>query len=433
MIEVGATSRTATATAKTRDSSTCWEIDARPGAPDGGHIHDFEVRETFMKIMVLGGGRQGSAAAFDLLRTEAVEAVVLADASVASPAPFLAPQVGGRLRLVEVDARDAEALVPLMEEVDGVVCALPYYFNLAMTRLALESGAHYCDLGGNTEIVEQQKELNMEAASRGLSVVPDCGLAPGMVNILAQDGIDTLGRVKAVRIRVGGLPRHPRPPLNYQIVYSMHGVLDYYTTPVLVLENGQPTMVEALSGLEAVAVPEPVGTLEAFYTAGGISTMPFRYRERIPVMDYKTLRYPGHAHLMAAIRDLGLLDTEPVEVDGADVVPRHAFIEIVSPKLRNPEGDDLVAMRVVVEGETGGRPASVRYDLVDFFDPDNGITAMMRTTGFSLALTGVMQCDGRIDPGVYTPDECVPAGEYMREMAARGVEIRRTEEVATVA
>jgi lysine 6-dehydrogenase len=380
-----------------------------------------------MKVMVLGGGQQGSAAAFDLLRTSGVTEVVLADANIASPPPFLAAHVGGSLSLVQVDARSPESVRAAMNGVDAVVCALPYYFNGDMTRLALDAGAHYCDLGGNTEIVEQQKKLHDEAVAAGLSVVPDCGLAPGMVNILAQDGIDALDEVDAVRIRVGGLPQHPRPPLNYQIVYSMHGVLDYYTTPAVILKDGQPTTVEALSGLETVEFPEPVGNLEAFFTAGGISTMPTRYRGRIPVMEYKTLRYPGHAGLMRAIRELGLLDLEPVDVDGAPVVPRHAFIEVVSPRLRNLDGDDLVAMQVLVEGRVSGRAAAVRYDLVDFYDPRHGITAMMRATGFSLALTGVMQTDGRIGAGVHTPDECVPAGEYLREMAARGVEISRTE------
>lgn len=380
-----------------------------------------------MKILVLGGGQQGSAAAFDLLRTSAVDQVTLADARVDELPPFLTPHVGGRLRVEQLDARDAEAVRAVMRGADAVVCALPYYFNLEMTRLALEAGAHYCDLGGNTEIVGEQKELDERARAAGLSVVPDCGLAPGMVNILAQDGIDTLDEVYAVRIRVGGLPRHPRPPLNYQIVYSMHGVLDYYTTPVLVLEDGEPTEVDALSGLETVDFPAPVGTLEAFYTAGGISTMPYRYRGRIPVMEYKTLRYPGHAYLMRAIRDLGLLDLDAVQVDGQPVVPRHAFIEIVSPKLRNDDGDDLVAMQVVVEGTAGGEKASVRFDLVDAYDAEHGITAMMRTTGYSLALTGVMQADGRIAPGVHTPDECVPPGDYLREMAARGVAIDRKE------
>lgn len=381
-----------------------------------------------MKMMVLGGGKQGSAAAFDLLRVDAVRSVVLADADTGPLPGFLRPHEGGRLSRAEVDARDPDSVREAMEGVDAVVCALPYYFNLPMTRLALEMGAHYCDLGGNTEIVEQQKELHAEAVVKGLSVVPDCGLAPGMVNILAQAGIDALDEVDAVRIRVGGLPQNPEPPLNYQIVYSMHGVLDYYTTPVLVLEDGEPTEVEALTGLETVTFAEPVGELEAFYTAGGISTMPFRYRGRIPVMEYKTLRYPGHARIMKAIRELGLLEMDELEVDGCEIIPRHAFIEIVSPRLRKPDGHDLVAMRVEVEGRKGGSDRRVTFDLVDRYDDENGITAMMRTTGYSLALTGLMQADGRIGAGVHTPDECVPGADYLREMATRGVEIARREE-----
>ncbi|NIR36931.1 MAG: saccharopine dehydrogenase, partial [Actinobacteria bacterium] len=199
-----------------------------------------------------------------------------------------------------------------------------------------------------TELVDRQKELSGDAVAAGVSVVPDCGLAPGMVNILAQGGIDALDEVDSVRIFVGGLPQDPKPPLNYQIVYSMEGVLDYYTTPVLVLEGGAVVEKEALTEIEEVDFPEPVGRLEAFLTAGGISRMPYRYQGRIPSMTYKTLRYPGHARLMKAIRDLGLLDLEPVDVGGVEVRPRDAFIAAVTPKLLNPNGNDLVAMRVVV-------------------------------------------------------------------------------------
>jgi hypothetical protein len=118
-----------------------------------------------------------------------------------------------------------------MEGMTSVVCALPYYFNLPMTKLAIEAGANFADLGGNTEIVEGQRKLDAKATAAGVSVIPDCGLAPGMVNILAQAGIDELDHTESVRMWVGGLPQNPEPPLNYQIVYSMEGVLDYYTTP----------------------------------------------------------------------------------------------------------------------------------------------------------------------------------------------------------
>lgn len=249
-----------------------------------------------MKVLVLGGGSQGPAAAFDLVQRAQVERVVVADRDLGHPAPFLAPQMGARLEFRALDARDPAQVREAMQDADAVLCALPYTFNLQMAALAVEAGAHYCDLGGNTEIVERQRGLDARAVGTGVSVLPDCGVAPGMVNILAQGGIDALDRVHSVRMFFGGLPQKPKPPLNYQIVYSMQGVLDYYTTPSVVLENGEIANREALSEVEELLFPEPVGKLEAFHTAGGASTMPYRYRGRIPRFEYKTLRYPGHAH-----------------------------------------------------------------------------------------------------------------------------------------
>ena len=380
-----------------------------------------------MKFLVLGGGAQGSACAFDLARREGVEKVILADREISRPKPFLAPLVGERLELRAVDASSEDAVRAAMAGVDAVACALPYYFNLDMTRLAVEAGAHFCDLGGNTEIVDQQRGLHDGAVAAGVSAVPDCGLAPGMVNILAQGGIDALDAAESVKIFVGGLPQDPKPPLNYQIVYSMEGVLDYYTTPVLVLEDGAVAEKEALTGIEMVDFPEPVGTLEAFYTAGGISRMPYRYEGTIPSMAYKTLRYPGHAVLMKAMRDLGLFDLEPVQTESGPVVPRDVFIDVVSPKLRNPEGNDLVAMRVEVTGTRGGAPRTVRYDMIDYYDREHGVTAMERTTGYSLAATSYMQATGVVPAGVLTPAECIPVDAFVEELAGRGVVITRSE------
>jgi lysine 6-dehydrogenase len=294
-----------------------------------------------------------------------------------------------------------------------------------MSRAAIEAGCHFCDLGGNTEIVFQQKKLHEQAAARGVSIIPDCGLAPGMVNILAAEGIRRLERARSVRVYVGGLPQHPEPPLNYQIVYSLEGALDYYSTPSWVLRHGKPMQVDALSELESQEFPAPVGTLEAFHTGGGISTMPFAFEGRIETMEYKTLRYPGHAAVMRPIRDLGLISNAPILVKGRHVVPRDVFIAAVEPRLSKPGGHDLVALRVVVSGERSGADATVRFELLDRYDTANGISAMMRTTGFSLALTALMQADGTIRArGVHTPDEAVPFTEYVEGLRRFGVEIQ---------
>ena len=379
-----------------------------------------------MKFLVLGAGAQGSACAFELLQRPEVDRVVLADLDVNEPRPFLKHFLGGALELLTLDATDEVAVRRALESVDGVASALPYYFNLDMTRLAIESKANFCDLGGNTEIVDQQRKMTVEAQERDVSVVPDCGLAPGMVNILAQGGIDALDETESVKIYVGGLPQVPEPPLNYQLVYSLEGVLDYYTTPVLVLEGGEVIDKEPLTGVETVTF-EALGELEAFLTAGGISRMPYRYRGLIPSMSYKTLRYPGHCELMKSMRNLGLMDLDPVEIGGASVVPRDLLIKVLDTKLRKPSGKDLVVMRVVVDGAIDGASRTVTYEMVDYYDQDQEITAMMRTTGYSLGATAYMQAAGLIPKGVHTPSECVPAEMYIQQLANRGIVIERSE------
>jgi lysine 6-dehydrogenase len=376
-----------------------------------------------MRMLVLGAGLQGSACAYDLLAHTDYD-VVVADINVDNVAPFLQPYVGGRLTLRKVDANDRASVRAAMEGVTATMSAFPYYFNLGMAVAAVDAGSHFCDLGGNTEIVLQQKGLADRAREKGVSIIPDCGLAPGMVNILAQYGIGRLDRVDAVRIKVGGLPQNPEPPLNYQLVYSLEGALDYYTTLSWVLRDGRPVQVKALSEIEELEFPG-VGTLEAFHTAGGLSTMAQSYEGRVPTMEYKTLRFPGHAKLMEAVRDLGLLDLEPVDVKGSRVVPRDVFISIVGPRLRKDYrvSPDMVVLRVEAEGEKDGRPTLLRWDLLDRFDAATGITAMMRTTGYSLAITGAFQAEGRIEPGVWTPDEAMPAPAYIDALANRGVVI----------
>src|SRR5262245_20957219 len=378
-----------------------------------------------MKMLVLGAGLQGSACAYDLLQNPDVTEVRLADIRIQELEPFLAPYSGKRLIPTPLDVRDEEAVQALMRDSDAVMSALPYYLNYDMAVCAVDAGVHFCDLGGNTEIVFKQKTLHDRACGDSVSVVPDCGLAPGMVNILAEHGIRQMDAVEAVRIYVGGLPQNPEPPLNYQIVYSLEGVLDYYTTLSWVIRGGKRTRVKALSEREAVEFPAPIGTLEAFHTAGGLSTMAFRYEGRVPTMEYKTLRYPGHAELMESIRELGLLDLDAVDVKGHRVVPRDAFIAIVGPRLHKPHGRDLVALRVVAQGTSKGKPEAGGWELLDYVDEKTGISAMERTTGFSLAITGMMQVRQQVSgAGVLTPDEAMPAAEYIAELGKRGIRIR---------
>src|SRR6266568_576547 len=325
---------------------------------------------TRVRMLVLGAGLQGSACAFDLLRHPEVERVTLADLQPRRVPAFLKKKRDKRLVTARLDAKRAPRLRKLMGGHDAVMNALPYYFNYPVAKAAVAMGLHCADLGGNTAIVQKQKTQHAAAQRKHVSVVPDCGLAPGMINIIAAEGIRRVGEAESVKIFVGGLPQKPEPPLNYQIVYSLEGALDYYTTPSWVLREGRP----------------------------------------------------GHVAIMRAIRELGLLSLDPVTVKGTKIVPRDAFIATVSPQLSKPNGRDLVALRVDVQGRSGRR---VAWQLLDYYDEATGIRAMMRTTGFSLAITGLMQVDGRIgSTGVYTPDEAVPFQAYVDELRKRGVEIR---------
>jgi lysine 6-dehydrogenase len=378
-----------------------------------------------MRMLVLGAGLQGSACAYDLLQDPDVTEVRLADLHTGHLEPFLAPHSGHRLIFTTLDVRDREAVLALMRESDAAMSAIPYYFNYELAEMAVQAGVHFSDLGGNTEIVFKQKTLDEPARKKEISIIPDCGLAPGMVNILAEYAIKQLDKVETVRIFVGGLPQHPEPPLNYQIVYSLEGVLDYYTTLSWVLRKGKRKQVKALSEIEAVYFGGSLGELEGFHTAGGLSTMAFRYEGKIPTMEYKTLRYPGHARIMEAIRELGLLELKPVDVKGVKVVPRDLVVAAMGPRLTKPNAHDLVALRVYAEGMKGGKPKRIGWEMVDYYDEETGISAMERSTGYSLSITGQMQARGEIgNAGVFTPDEAVPPQKYIDELARRGVMIR---------
>jgi lysine 6-dehydrogenase len=377
-----------------------------------------------MKLLVLGAGLQGCACAYDLLQNPTATTVTLADVRLDKLPAFLQGDWGGRLHPLKLDVTDSAAVAQTFRGQAAVMSAIPYYYNGPMAKAAIESGSHFSDLGGNTEIVLEQKKLHGEALAKGVSVIPDCGLAPGMVNILAAEGIRRLDQAEKVKIFVGGLPQSPEPPLNYQIVYSLEGALDYYTTPSWVLRGGRPVQVDALSEVEPVEFPSPVGMLEAFHTGGGISTLPFAYQGKIDVMEYKTLRYPGHAAVIRPIRELGLLGNEPIDVKGKKVVPRDVFIAAVHSRLYKPEGRDLVALQVQATGKKGGKPHAVTFRLIDYYDAKHGISAMMRTTGYSLSITGQMQVDGRVKAkGVHTPDEAIPFDAYVSELGKRGIRI----------
>ena len=379
-----------------------------------------------MRFLVLGAGLQGFAAALDLARAREVEEVVVADSDAgrAVRAAERLQGLGARVRAETMDVTRESRLVERLRGYDVVISAVPYFLNLELTRAAIQAGVSFCDLGGNTDVVRAQEALNDEAADADITIVPDCGLAPGMANVLAAAGIARLDKADAVHIRVGGLPLHPKPPLEYMMVFSMHGLLNEYLGRAVALRQGKRTEIETLTEVEELTFPKPVGACEAFVTLGGTSTMPWTYEGKLATLDYKTVRYPGHAAKMRLFRELGLLETDPVSVDGATVAPRSVFAAVAEPRLTHPNEPDLVVMRVVVEGTRGGKRKEIVFEMLDRMDTKRGVTAMMRTTAYPTAAAALMIARGEVPfRGVAAMERAIPAEAFLREIGKHELKI----------
>lgn len=382
------------------------------------------------RYLVLGAGMQGTAAAYDFAQFGQAETVILADLELkrAEAAAGRVNRLVGRevARPARVDVADEWALSRALDGADIALSAVPYRFNLGITRAAIAAGTGMCDLGGNTEIVLEQLELDPQARAAGVTIIPDCGLAPGMANTLAVYAMSKMERPREVRIWCGGLPQRPRPPLGYKLVFSIEGLTNEYFGKAYILREGRVQEVETFTELEEIEFPPPVGRCEAFITAGGTSTCPWTFAGRLETYEYKTVRYPGHYEKVKVLLDLGLLDPEPVEVGGVKVSPRELFHRVVPPKLAFPEERDLVVLRVACRGEDRGLPIEVQLDLMEFHDEATGFSAMERTTAFPAAIVAEMIAKGELEQGVVPLERAVPPGPFIAELSRRGFRLTET-------
>lgn len=377
-----------------------------------------------MKVLVMGSGLMGRGAAYDLVKQESVEQVICADIDLTC-AEALAKEMGPKAVAEKVDAKNRDELVKVFSKVDSVISAISYTVNLLHTEVAIETGTHMCDLGGNKFVVQEQIAMSKQAKDAGITVVPDCGVAPGMTNVLARHGIEYLDRVDSVKIRVGGLQQNPRPPLNYALIFSVEGLINEYVEPCEAIRDGKIVIEDPLIGFEELIFPEPFGKLEAFNTSGGTSTLPQTYLGKVNELDYKTIRYPGHGHKMWCMLKLGLMDSNEVEIDGLKIKPRRVLERCLENHLP-PTGKDATLIRITVEGWKGTESRILEYQVVDLFDESTGLTSMMRTTAFPSAVTAMMMVDGRITKrGVLTPERCIPPDQFIEALRSRGIDIKQ--------
>ena len=391
-----------------------------------------------MKLLVIGSGMMGSAAAYDMARQGQVDSVTLADSDLK-----LAKDVAARVnrithdkkvRAVGLDAAKEKEATRLMKGHDGVLSAVPYRLNLGLAKAAITAGCHFADLGGNNTVVRQELALAKQAENKGVGLAPDCGLSPGMASILGGELVRRLGGgADALKLYVGGLPERPVPPFHYQLVFSVEGLINEYVEPARILRKGKLITIEALTEPEEFHM-EGFSPLVAFQTSGGTSTLPETFEGKVGECFEKTLRYPGHYDLLCELKELGLFSSEKMRVGNVEVAPRAVMSKVFEGKFAS-KGPDVCIMRLeahesiktpgvrgLLGGKLKGRVAC--FTMVDHYDPKSDMSAMMRTTAFPASIVLQMMCTGSVSKhGAVLQERDVPAEAFLEEVERRGIKI----------
>ena len=375
------------------------------------------------RYVLLGAGRQGVAAAYDLGRFGQADDLLLCDLEqqTAGRAAARLNQLLGRpvARAQALDVFDTRAVAAALDGADGAISGVHYTANLGVTRLAIEKKVSLTDFGGNTGVVWQQRACSDAAAAAGITVVPDCGMGPGLNVSLATYVMSRVEHPRDVRIWDGGLPQDPQPPWNYVSTFNLGGLTNEYDGHAVFVRDGKATPVPCFSGYEILEFPEPIGKLEAFVTSGGLSTSPWTFEGRLKRLENKTLRYPGHVAQFKAFSDLGLLGLDPVDVRGQKVVPRDLFHALLEPQICRSDVKDICIMRVKCIGRTKGRRAEAVVELVDRYDEKTGFTAMQRLTGWHGSILLIAAVNGLVRRGAVSVEVSLPGKTIVEECRRR--------------
>ncbi|MDE2070603.1 MAG: saccharopine dehydrogenase NADP-binding domain-containing protein [Gammaproteobacteria bacterium] len=345
-----------------------------------------------MKICVLGAGMVGGVMARDLAGRHEVAA---ADRSATALARLAPHGIATR----QLDFADARAFVDFVRPFDLVVSAVPGFMGFRTLKALIEAGKNVADI---SFFPEDALELDALAKRRGVTVLVDIGVAPGMDNLIFGHH-DAHMRVTRFECLVGGLPKHPRPPFNYKAPFSPIDVIEEYTRPARLQRAGKVVTLPALSERETVEF-EGVGRIEAFNTDGLRSLL--KTMAHVPEMAEKTLRYPGHAALIEALAQSGFFSTDTLDIGAVKVRPLDLAVKLLLEQWKlAPDEPEFTVMRVTVEGEEDGKRLCHVWEVHDEYDPVTGFSSMARTTGFTCTAAANLLLEGRFrEPGVHPPE-----------------------------
>jgi saccharopine dehydrogenase-like NADP-dependent oxidoreductase len=333
-----------------------------------------------MKVLILGCGNIGSVAAEDLAESMSSVQVVVADKNEAR-AKKVVERIGrSNVSWIQLDVANHSKFINALKNYDLAMGFLPGKLGYNLAKACIDAGKDLVDV---SYMSENPLAFNNEAIEANVLIIPDCGLAPGISNILVGHATEKLDETQTVHIMVGGLPEKPVPPLDYIVTWSPENLIDEYSRRARIVKEGEEVEVEALTGLEEVEFPN-FGRLEAFYT-DGLRTL-LHTIKNVRDMWEKTLRYPGHTEKIKLLKALGFFEEERIDVEDVSVSPRKLTVKLFEQKLRKPEVKDIVALKVEVCGIKNGRQAHYVYYLLDHYDKKREITAMARTTAYSASI-----------------------------------------------
>jgi lysine 6-dehydrogenase len=383
-----------------------------------------------IRYAIFGAGRQGTASAFELAVHGDASVITLLD-RIEDVAMSAADRVN---RLTEsriakgrrIDVQNRNALEKVLEDADACISAVPYYHNLELTKAAIRTKTHMTDMGGNEQVVRDQLGLSEEAKKARISIIPDCGMGPGMTGSLAAYGISLMDEAHDVYIWDGGLPQNPHPPWNFQLTFHINGLTNEYDSEATFIREGRVIKLPTFSEYELVDFP-PFGTLEAFVTSGGTSSAIMTYEGKLQTYQNKTLRYPGHFEQFRAYKLLGLFDLEPISFEGKEIIPRDFFHFLLEPKIKASEDyRDMCLIRVTVRGLKEGKPHEFIGELIDKYDGKTGFSSMQRLTGWHTAIMLEMAVQGRARKGVHGLEMAVEPSKFISEVKKRGIKIKES-------
>jgi saccharopine dehydrogenase-like NADP-dependent oxidoreductase len=372
-----------------------------------------------MKILTIGCGYIGSVLVRHLSERIPSAEIAVSDENREAIMKAISSIGRGNVKPLQLNIHDYDRLVKVAEDFDILVGLAPGRLGYKTVEAAIDAGVNMVDL---SYMQEDPMTLNDRALKAGVTVIPDCGVAPGLSHILVGRAVSMLDKVKNVIILVGGIPQNRIPPLDYKVTWCVEDLIEEYVRRPKIVKNGKTIEAEALDGLEEVDFPG-IGKLEAFYT-DGVRTLHHSIKG-VENMWEKTLRYPGHAEKIKLLRDLGFFDETPI--DG--VSSRSLTIRVLERKLSLPEIKDLVAMRVDVDGVKNGREICYSYILIDYYDDERKVTAMGRTTAYTASAVIQLLARGEIkEAGVIPPErlgmdrKCFE--RIMEELERDGIRVR---------